>query len=85
LGVLNILAKAGHYHRLFHITPYNFGPIKIIGGILMTENKNEGLLKTVLVIYIVVVLVYGILYFLVPDFLVKLSGGTPVFNVWLRW
>ena len=51
----------------------------------MTENKNEGLLKTVLVIYIVVVLVYGILYFLVPDFLVKLSGGTPVFHGWLRW
>jgi len=51
----------------------------------MTENKNEGLLKTVLVIYVVVVLVYGILYFLVPDSLVKLSGGAPVFHGWLRW
>jgi len=51
----------------------------------MTENKNEGLLKTVLAIYVVVVLVYGILYFLVPDSLVKLSGGAPVFHGWLRW
>jgi uncharacterized membrane protein YobD (UPF0266 family) len=51
----------------------------------MTERKNEGFLKTVLVIYFVVVLVYGILYFLVPDFLVKLSGGAPVFHGWLRW
>jgi hypothetical protein len=51
----------------------------------MTENKNEGLLKTVLVVYIVVVLVYGILYFFVPDFLVKLSGGATVFHGWLRW
>jgi uncharacterized membrane protein YobD (UPF0266 family) len=51
----------------------------------MTENKNEGLLKTVLAIYVVVVLVYGILYMLVPDFLVNLSGGTPVFHGWLRW
>jgi hypothetical protein len=68
-----------------NITSYNFGPIKIIGGILMTEKKNEGLLKTVLVIYIVVVLIYGILYLFVPDFLVKLSGGAPVFHGWLRW
>jgi uncharacterized membrane protein YobD (UPF0266 family) len=51
----------------------------------MTENKNAGLLKTALLIYVVVVLVYGILYFLVPDYLVKLSGGAPVFHGWLRW
>ena len=51
----------------------------------MTENKNEGLLKTVLAIYVVVVMVYGILYFLVPDYVVKLSGGAPVFHGWLRW
>ena len=51
----------------------------------MTENKNVALLKTVLAIYVVVVLVYGILYFLVPDSLVKLSGGAPVFHGWLRW
>jgi hypothetical protein len=51
----------------------------------MAENKNVALLKLVLFIYIVVVLVYGILYFLVPDYLVKVSGGAPVFHGWLRW
>lgn len=51
----------------------------------MAENKNEGLLKTALIIYVIVVMVYGILYFLVPDYLVKLSGATPVFHGWLRW
>jgi len=51
----------------------------------MAENKNGGLLKTVLIIYVIVVMVYGILYFLVPDYLVKLSGGAPVFHGWLRW
>ena len=51
----------------------------------MTENKNGGLLKTILVLYVLVVLVYGLLYFFVPDYLVKLSGGSPVFHGWLRW
>jgi energy-converting hydrogenase Eha subunit E len=51
----------------------------------MAEYKNVGLLKAVLVIYVVVVLVYGVLYLFVPDFLVDLSGGAPVFPGWLRW
>jgi hypothetical protein len=51
----------------------------------MAENKNTGFLKTVLVIYVIVVLVYGILYLFVPDYLVELSGGSPVFHGWLRW
>jgi len=30
-------------------------------------------------------MVYGFLYYLIPDYLVKLSGGAPVFSGWLRW
>jgi hypothetical protein len=51
----------------------------------MAENKNVGLLKIVLIIFAVVCLVYGIGYLLVPNFLVNLSGGSPVFHGWLRW
>ena len=51
----------------------------------MTENKNVGFLKVVLMIFAVVCIVYGIGYFFVPAFLVNLSGDTPVFHGWLRW
>jgi uncharacterized protein YjeT (DUF2065 family) len=51
----------------------------------MVENKNVGFLKTVLMIYAVVCILYGMGYFLVPSSLVKLAGETPVFNGWLRW
>jgi hypothetical protein len=51
----------------------------------MTENKNVGFLKVVLIIFAVISIVYGIGYFLVPNFLVNLSGGQPVFHGWLRW
>jgi len=51
----------------------------------MEENKNPLLLKIVLLIYAVVALVYGLCFLFVPDFLVNLSGGEPVFHGWLRW
>ena len=51
----------------------------------MEENKNYLFLKTALLIYAVVCLVYGIGYLFFPGFLVKLSGGEPVFHGWLRW
>lgn len=51
----------------------------------MAENKNPLLLKIVLVIFAVVVLIYGLCYFFIPAQLVKLSGGEPVFHGWLRW
>jgi len=51
----------------------------------MAEIKNVGFLKTVLVIFAVVTILYGIGYFFVPSTLVKLAGETPVFNGWLRW
>jgi hypothetical protein len=51
----------------------------------MAENDNTGLLKIVLIIYAIVCLVYGLGYLIVPDALVKMSGGDPVFHGWLRW
>lgn len=51
----------------------------------MAEKNNTGLLKIVLIIYAIVCLVYGLAYLIVPDSLVNLSGGDPVFHGWLRW
>ena len=51
----------------------------------MAEKSNSGILKVVLIIYALVCLIYGLGFFIVPDSLVKLSGGEPVFHGWLRW
>lgn len=51
----------------------------------MTESKNVGFLKVVLLIYAIVCIIYGIGYLFVPDSLVSISGGQPVFHGWLRW
>jgi len=51
----------------------------------MAENKNVGFLKVVLLIYAVVSIIYGIGYLVIPDALVNMSGGQPVFHGWLRW
>jgi len=51
----------------------------------MTEKNNAGFLKLVLIIFSVVCLVYGLGYLFVPDYLVEMSGGEPVFHGWLRW
>ena len=51
----------------------------------MAEKSNSGILKITLLIYAVVCLIYGLGYFIVPDSLVELSGGEPVFHGWLRW
>jgi len=51
----------------------------------MNENKNVGFLKTVLMIYAIVCIIYGIGYLFVPATLVEMAGETPVFNGWLRW
>jgi hypothetical protein len=51
----------------------------------MAENENPLFLKIVILIYAVVALVYGLCFFFVPDFLVNMSGGEPVFHGWLRW
>lgn len=51
----------------------------------MAETDKAGFLKIVLIIYAVVCIVYGLGYLFVPNFLVELSGGEPVFHGWLRW
>ena len=51
----------------------------------MAEKNNTGFLKIVLIIYAIVCLVYGLGYLIVPDALVNMSGGDPVFHGWLRW
>ena len=51
----------------------------------MAENENPLLLKVVILIFAVVALVYGLCFLFVPDFLVNMSGGAPVFHGWLRW
>ena len=51
----------------------------------MAEKSTSGILKIVLLIYAVVCLIYGLGYLIVPDSLVELSGGAPVFHGWLRW
>jgi len=51
----------------------------------MAENNKSGFLKIILIVYAVVCLIYGLGYLFVPDFLVDLSGGDPVFHGWLRW
>jgi hypothetical protein len=51
----------------------------------MAEKNNSAFLKIVLIIFAIVALIYGLCYFFIPGFLVKLSGGGPVFYGWLRW
>ena len=51
----------------------------------MAEKSNSGILKIALLIYAVVCIIYGLGFFIVPDSLVELSGGEPVFHGWLRW
>src|SRR4030043_2309537 len=51
----------------------------------MAENKNSLLLKVTLIVFAIVALVYGLGYFFIPGFLVKLSGSEPIFSGWLRW
>jgi len=51
----------------------------------MAEKSNSGILKIALLIYAVVCLIYGLGFLIVPDSLVELSGGEPVFHGWLRW
>jgi len=51
----------------------------------MSQNNNSTLLKTTLIIYAIVCLVYGIGFVLVPQVLVDLSGGEAAASAWLRW
>ena len=51
----------------------------------MAQNDNVKVLKVTLIIFAVILLVYGFGFLFVPGVLVKLSGGNPVEFGWLRW
>ena len=51
----------------------------------MAQSKKTKLLNVALMIYIVIVLVYGVLYLFAPQVLVEAQGGEPVASGWLRW
>ena len=51
----------------------------------MAQNNAAKTLKVVLVIYAIVVLVYGLGFFFIPGVLAKISGADPVDLGWLRW
>jgi len=51
----------------------------------MAERENTGILKLALMVYAVIVFLYGAGYLFIPDVIVEMSGGAPVFDGWLRW
>ena len=51
----------------------------------MANDNGTKTLKVALVIYTIVVWVYGLCFFFIPGVLVKISGGNPVDSGWLRW
>jgi len=51
----------------------------------MTNDNGAKTLKCVLVIYTIVVWVYGLCFFLIPGVMAKIAGGNPVDSGWLRW
>ena len=51
----------------------------------MTNDNGTKTLKVVLVIYTIVVWVYGLWLFFIPGVMAKMSGGNPVDLGWLRW
>ena len=51
----------------------------------MAQNDDVKVLKFALMIAAIVSLVYGLGFLLIPNTLVKLSGGSLVEAGWLRW
>jgi hypothetical protein len=51
----------------------------------MAKQQGATMLKVVLVIYAIVVLVYGLSFFFIPGVLSDMAGGEPVNYSWLRW
>jgi len=51
----------------------------------MAQNDDVKVLKVTLIIFAVILLVYGFGFFFVPSILLKLAGGNPVEFGWLRW
>jgi hypothetical protein len=51
----------------------------------MANDNGTKTLKCVLVIYTIVVWVYGLWLFFIPGVMAKIAGGNPVDLGWLRW
>ena len=51
----------------------------------MAENKNLLILKVALVSSAILALVYGLVLFFIPEFIVKLSGAGPIDSGVFRW
>ena len=51
----------------------------------MAKKQGATMLKVVLVIYAIVVLVYGLGFLFIPGVLTDIAGGNPVDASWLRW
>jgi len=51
----------------------------------MAQNDDVKVLKVTLIIFAVVVFVWGFSFLFVPGILFKLIGGNPVEFGWLRW
>lgn len=51
----------------------------------MEKIKGSQLLRITLVIFIVIALLYGFVYLVIPQVEVKASGSDPVPSGWLRW
>jgi len=52
---------------------------------MTTQTTNSQLLKVSLVLFTVVVIVYGLIFFIIPDIYGKISGGDPVPSGYIRW
>lgn len=51
----------------------------------MAKQQGATMLKVVLVIYAIVVLVYGLGFLFIPGVLTDIAGGNPVDDSWIRW
>jgi hypothetical protein len=56
------------------------------GGLTMSPNNGLKNLKYVLVLYIVMILFYGVFFLFLPGVLVSMSGAPEPVNLgWIRW
>jgi hypothetical protein len=51
----------------------------------MAQGNDPKMLKVILIIFTVVVLIYGLGYLFIPDVFVTLYGSEPIDLGWIRW
>lgn len=51
----------------------------------MAQDNGLNRLKTALVLFIMVDIFYGIVFFITPGIASAIAGGAPVENGWIRW